>query len=263
MLSLPQMNELRLTVNGETRTAAPGTTVAGLLATMGVDPARVAVERNQDVVPRRTWTEAPLADGDRIEVVAFVGGGSEPGACGRRRSAGHRRPNLPFAAAGRHGQVPDPGRRTGGHSPLGRRDRHRRAAARRPDAGQAQRPRHDRPHPPDAPAQHRRLLHRRRGRAHLPPGARAGDGRPREARGHRRRAHAVPRRRGHAGGGADPGEGRVHRAALLHGRPDPGPQAGGRRVRRGHAAGGARSAPGSASGTRTTCGSSSSRRRCR
>ena len=78
MLSLPQMNELRLTVNGETRTAAPGTTVAGLLATMGVDPARVAVERNQDVVPRRTWTEAPLADGDRIEVVAFIGGGSEP-----------------------------------------------------------------------------------------------------------------------------------------------------------------------------------------
>ena len=72
------MNELRLTVNGETRTAAPGTTVEGLLASMGVDPARVAVERNQDVVPRRTWGQAPLADGDRIEVVAFVGGGSQP-----------------------------------------------------------------------------------------------------------------------------------------------------------------------------------------
>ena len=70
------MNELRLTVNGESRTAAPGTTVAGLLAAMGIDPARVAVERNQDVVPRRTWAEAPLADGDKIEVVAFVGGGS-------------------------------------------------------------------------------------------------------------------------------------------------------------------------------------------
>jgi thiazole synthase len=72
------MNELRLMVNGESRTAAPGTTVAGLLASMGVDPARVAVERNQDVVPRRTWGEAPLADGDNIEVVAFVGGGSHP-----------------------------------------------------------------------------------------------------------------------------------------------------------------------------------------
>jgi thiazole synthase len=76
------MDELRLTVNGETRTAPPGTTVAGLLTTMGVDPARVAVERNQDVVPRRTWTEAPLADGDKIEVVAFVGGGSEPAPAG-------------------------------------------------------------------------------------------------------------------------------------------------------------------------------------
>ncbi|HXU62830.1 MAG TPA: sulfur carrier protein ThiS, partial [Polyangia bacterium] len=49
---------------------------------MGVDPARVAVERNQDVVPRRTWAEAPLADGDKIEVVAFIGGGSQPAPAG-------------------------------------------------------------------------------------------------------------------------------------------------------------------------------------
>ena len=73
----PLMNELRVTVNGEARSAAPGTTVSGLLAAMGIDPLRVAVERNQDVVPRRTWAEAPLADGDRIEIVAFVGGGSD------------------------------------------------------------------------------------------------------------------------------------------------------------------------------------------
>src|SRR6516162_92382 len=73
---LPLMNELRLTVNGEARTAAAGTTVTGLLAAMGIDPARVAVERNQDVVPRRSWAEAPLFDGDKIEIVAFVGGGS-------------------------------------------------------------------------------------------------------------------------------------------------------------------------------------------
>jgi thiazole synthase len=71
------MNELRLTVNGEMRTAPSGTTVTGLLAAMGIDPARVAVERNQDVVPRRTWAEAALTDGDRIEIVAFVGGGSD------------------------------------------------------------------------------------------------------------------------------------------------------------------------------------------
>ncbi len=73
------MNELRLTVNGEKRAAAPGTTVSGLLTDMGVDPARVAVERNEDVVPRKTWSEAALADGDKIEIVAFVGGGSGGG----------------------------------------------------------------------------------------------------------------------------------------------------------------------------------------
>jgi thiazole synthase len=71
------MNELRLTVNGQIRTAPAGTTVAGLVAAMGMDPARVAVERNQDVVPRKTWAEAPLADGDSVEIVAFVGGGSD------------------------------------------------------------------------------------------------------------------------------------------------------------------------------------------
>jgi thiazole synthase len=71
------MNDLRLTVNGEARAATPGTTVSNLLAAMGVDPARVAVERNQDVVPRRTWAEATLADGDKIEIVAFIGGGSD------------------------------------------------------------------------------------------------------------------------------------------------------------------------------------------
>jgi thiazole synthase len=70
------MTDLRITVNGEPRTAAPGTTVASLIAQLGMDAARVAVERNQDVVPRRTWAEAVLGDGDKVEIVAFVGGGS-------------------------------------------------------------------------------------------------------------------------------------------------------------------------------------------
>jgi thiazole synthase len=70
------MNDLRITVNGEARTAPAGTTVAGLISQLGMDGARVAVERNQDVVPRRTWTEAQLTDGDKVEIVAFVGGGS-------------------------------------------------------------------------------------------------------------------------------------------------------------------------------------------
>jgi thiazole synthase len=74
------MNELRLTVNGQIRTAPSGTTVAALLRDMGVDPARVAVERNRDVVPRLTWAEAALRDGDNVEIVAFVGGGSDAAA---------------------------------------------------------------------------------------------------------------------------------------------------------------------------------------
>jgi sulfur carrier protein len=39
---------------------------------------RVAVERNGDIVPRATWTEVRLEDGDKLEVVQFVGGGLEP-----------------------------------------------------------------------------------------------------------------------------------------------------------------------------------------
>jgi thiazole synthase len=73
------MNELRLTVNGELRKTDPGTTVAALLRSMGIDPARVAVERNRDVVPRATWADAGLVDGDKIEIVAFIGGGSGGG----------------------------------------------------------------------------------------------------------------------------------------------------------------------------------------
>jgi thiamine biosynthesis protein ThiS len=49
--------------------------VAGLLSHLAVEPARVAIERNQDVIPRRTWAEASLHDGDQIEIVTFVGGG--------------------------------------------------------------------------------------------------------------------------------------------------------------------------------------------
>jgi thiazole synthase len=73
---LSPMNELTLTVNGKPQQAPAGTTVAGLIAMMGLDPARVAVERNEDVVPRKTWQEAELGAGDRVEIVAFIGGGS-------------------------------------------------------------------------------------------------------------------------------------------------------------------------------------------
>lgn len=67
--------ELTLTVNGEPRRAPAGSSVADLVARIGLDPARVAVERNGHIVPRATLAEAPLADGDVLEIVHFVGGG--------------------------------------------------------------------------------------------------------------------------------------------------------------------------------------------
>ena len=73
------MSALRLTVNGKPETAPPGITVAGLLVQLGVDPGRVAVERNEDVVPRLPWPNAILNDGDQVEIVAFIGGGSGNG----------------------------------------------------------------------------------------------------------------------------------------------------------------------------------------
>ena len=69
------MSQWTIAVNGEPQAVPSGTTVAGLLALLGLDPRRVAVERNRDVVPRSTYADALLADGDRVEIVTFVGGG--------------------------------------------------------------------------------------------------------------------------------------------------------------------------------------------
>ena len=65
---------LNLTVNGEPRTSAAAT-IAGLVGELGLRPEKVAVERNGTIVPRSTLGEAPLADGDVLEIVHFVGGG--------------------------------------------------------------------------------------------------------------------------------------------------------------------------------------------
>jgi thiazole synthase len=66
--------QLSLTVNGEPRRAAPGS-IADLVRALDLDPAKVAVERNGDIVPRSTLGDVALADGDALEIVHFVGGG--------------------------------------------------------------------------------------------------------------------------------------------------------------------------------------------
>lgn len=64
-----------VTINGERRHAAPGTTLAELIAEIGLDPLRVAVERNLEIVPRSTFASVIVEDGDDYEIVHFVGGG--------------------------------------------------------------------------------------------------------------------------------------------------------------------------------------------
>jgi thiamine biosynthesis protein ThiS len=66
---------MRLLINGEERGFAELRDVAGLVAALGLDPRKVAVERNLEIVPRSTYAQARLSDGDRIEIEHFVGGG--------------------------------------------------------------------------------------------------------------------------------------------------------------------------------------------
>jgi sulfur carrier protein len=71
---------MKLQINGEDRdfNDAPSLfTLAALVESLGMKADRVAVELNRDIVPRDRWAETRLTDGDRLEVVHFVGGGSE------------------------------------------------------------------------------------------------------------------------------------------------------------------------------------------
>jgi thiamine biosynthesis protein ThiS len=64
-----------ITVNGEPRDVPDGTTIDALLASLGIDRRRIAVERNREIVPRAEHAATPLAPGDRVEIVTMVGGG--------------------------------------------------------------------------------------------------------------------------------------------------------------------------------------------
>ena len=66
---------LLLILNGEPRRLEAVTNVAELVAALGLEPRKVAVERNLEIVPRSAYGQTRLADGDRIEIVHFIGGG--------------------------------------------------------------------------------------------------------------------------------------------------------------------------------------------
>lgn len=72
-MSQPDIIQVR--INGEPRRIASGSTIASLVAEIGLDPTRVAVERNLEIVPRSTLADVAVVDGDAYEIVHFVGGG--------------------------------------------------------------------------------------------------------------------------------------------------------------------------------------------
>ena len=72
-MSLDQ--RLGIRVNGEHRRVTGGTSIAEMLKEIGIDPRKVAVERNLEIVPRSTLGEVCVEDGDQYEIVHFVGGG--------------------------------------------------------------------------------------------------------------------------------------------------------------------------------------------
>ncbi len=72
---LRSMDDASITVNGEVRPLAGPLSVAGLLVVLGLDGRKVAVERNEAIVPRSAYDATLLLPGDSLEIVHFIGGG--------------------------------------------------------------------------------------------------------------------------------------------------------------------------------------------
>jgi thiamine biosynthesis protein ThiS len=67
--------ELRVKINGESRDISDQSTLSDLVEELLLSPARIAVELNGQVIRRTEWMQTRLAEGDRLEIVHFVGGG--------------------------------------------------------------------------------------------------------------------------------------------------------------------------------------------
>lgn len=66
---------MRVTINGEEK-QTEAADLAALIASLAMRSDRVAVELNHDIVPRERWPQTPLREGDKLEIVHFVGGGA-------------------------------------------------------------------------------------------------------------------------------------------------------------------------------------------
>ncbi|CAI8357319.1 MAG: thiamine biosynthesis protein ThiS [Rhizobiales bacterium TMED143] len=67
---------MKITVNGEDQLLDGPISVSGLLVQLGISGGKVAIERNLEIVPKSAYENIVLADGDRIEIVHFIGGGA-------------------------------------------------------------------------------------------------------------------------------------------------------------------------------------------
>jgi thiamine biosynthesis protein ThiS len=68
---------MKLTLNGQDREFTSISTISDLLVQLGLKPDRIAVELNRQLVSRDRWPTTRLSDGDKLEIVHFVGGGAE------------------------------------------------------------------------------------------------------------------------------------------------------------------------------------------
>ena len=75
MTGTTQEATISISVNGEVRSVEAGSTIAKMLESIGLDPRKVAVERNLEVVPRSSLGQVIVDEGDKFEIVHFVGGG--------------------------------------------------------------------------------------------------------------------------------------------------------------------------------------------
>ena len=70
-----ETKEIEIVVNGQPRQTAAGQSLTELLVSLGVEPARVAIELHQSIIRREKWDETTIGPGAALEIVQFVGGG--------------------------------------------------------------------------------------------------------------------------------------------------------------------------------------------
>ncbi|MEN6536108.1 MAG: sulfur carrier protein ThiS [Bryobacteraceae bacterium] len=74
-MEAPSFKTIQIVVNGQPREVATGQMLLGLLRSLELDPARLAVELNGSIVRKPEWPSTPVESGARLEIVQFVGGG--------------------------------------------------------------------------------------------------------------------------------------------------------------------------------------------